>query len=344
VVPFLRHYWFLLALTALFALGFFAWRPLAPLADQAWLRNITIALAMLLMALPLEASVIGNALRRPWATLLAVAVSFGVVPLIAWGFSPLLTPPLAGGLLVAAVTPCTMASATVWTRKAGGNDAAATVVTVATNLVCFLVTPVWLFVLTGQQTQQSLREMGDMVLKLLLVVVLPVAGAQLLRLRDPIALLADRRRIPLAAASQCCILLMVLIGAVNTGESIHKELHPTAAAVDDTPADDAPVNIGSPSTQPTTPARLAVNLTTMVFVVMLVHILAFWIGLALARVLRLSWPDQLAVAFSGSQKTLMVGMGVSLSAGFSVLPMVTYHVSQLFIDTLLAQWLSGKPK
>ena len=47
----------------------------------------------------------------------------------------------------------------------------------------------------------------------------------------------------------------------------------------------------------------------------------------------------MAVAFAGSQKTLMVGMKVSLDANFSVLPMVTYHIGQLFIDTLLADWL-----
>ena len=37
---------------------------------------------------------------------------------------------LAGGLLVASVTPCTVASAAVWTRRAGGNDSLAILSTV----------------------------------------------------------------------------------------------------------------------------------------------------------------------------------------------------------------------
>jgi sodium/bile acid cotransporter 7 len=305
------------SLAALFAVGFFLWKPLTPLAEQAWLRNLTIAIAMLLMALPLEASVIGNTLRRPWSTLLAVAVSFGVLPLIAWACKPLLEPSLAGGLLVAAVTPCTMASATVWTRKAGGNDAAATVVTVVTNLICFFITPAWLFILTGEQQEMSLGDMGNMVVRLLVIVVLPVVASQLLRLYAPVAQWATKQRARLGIASQVCILFMVMIGAVHTGES----LSGNAAG-----------------------ASTLLQLLLMAVAVMLVHVSGFWIGFGLARLFGLSWGDQLAVAFAGSQKTLMVGMGVSMSSGFSVLPMVTYHVSQLFIDTVLAERLNPRKK
>jgi hypothetical protein len=36
-------------------------------------------------------------------------------------------------------------------------------------------------------------------------------------------------------------------------------------------------------------------------------------------------------------------MNVSIHQGFSVLPMITYHVGQLFIDTFLADWLKERP-
>jgi sodium/bile acid cotransporter 7 len=48
------------------------------------------------------------------------------------------------------------------------------------------------------------------------------------------------------------------------------------------------------------------------------------------------------VAFAGSQKTLMVGLQVSMELGVSILPMVAYHVSQLIVDTLIAdRWRAG---
>ena len=77
----------------------------------------------------------------------------------------------------------------------------------------------------------------------------------------------------------------------------------------------------------------------MIAAVLFVHIASFWLGLGLARLFRLPWGDQLAVAFAGSQKTLMVGMNVSMGAGFSVLPMVAYHVGQLLVDTVIADRL-----
>lgn len=315
MLSYLRQNWFLVALAALFALGFFAQGWLQPLADQAWIRKCTVALAMFLMALPLQASAIWDAVRRPWATLLAVAVTFGLLPLIAWGVSFGLTPEFQGGLLVASVTPCTMASATVWTRKAGGNDTAATVVTVVTNLICFVVTPAWLYLMTGQESQQALGDAGSMVLQLLVTVVLPVVAAQVLRTRLIVAEFAARRKVWLGVASQWCILLMVLIGAIHTGQQLSGDTRQAPALLD---------------------------LVAMIAAVLFVHVAAFWLGLGLAWLLGLARGDQIAVAFAGSQKTLMVGMNVSIARDFSVLPMVVYHVGQLFIDTVLADWLKRR--
>jgi sodium/bile acid cotransporter 7 len=314
VLTFFRQNWFLICLAALFALGFYGQPWLQPMADQAWIRTYTVAVAMFLMALPLQGTAIWNSLRRPWATLLAVGVTFGLLPLIAWGVSFGLSPELKGGLLVAAVTPCTMASATVWTRKAGGNDTAATVVTVVTNLACFLVTPMWMHLMMGKSSQ-SLGDVGQMIVQLLLTVVLPVVVAQVLRTRLIVAEFAARRKHALGLASQWCILLMVLIGAINTAENLSGDKGHTTAMLE---------------------------LLAMIAAVVFVHVSSFWLGYFMAKGLGLSWADQVAVGFAGSQKTLMVGMNVSIGAGFSVLPMVTYHVGQLFIDTVLADWLKKR--
>jgi solute carrier family 10 (sodium/bile acid cotransporter), member 7 len=307
----IAQYWFLLGLAACFATGFWLHERLHPLAAHAMLRDGVIALCMFLMALPLEARAIGKTLRRPAAIVLAVLTSFLLLPLAARILQPLLTPDYAGGLLVAAVTPCTMASATVWTRKAGGNDIAATVVTVVTNLLCFFVTPCWLWLFTGSSTTDW-GEARLMVVRLFITVALPVVAAQLLRLSSPVAEFSLRRKEALGITSQLCILLMVLIGAIKTGQKL--------------------------STQ-TASGDAVAELALMVAVVLGLHFLMFWIGLALAKMCGLNRADQIAVGFAGSQKTLMVGMNVSIHQGFSVLPMITYHVGQLFIDTILADWL-----
>ena len=46
--------------------------------------------------------------------------------------------------------------------------------------------------------------------------------------------------------------------------------------------------------------------------------------------------NNIAIGFSGSQKTLMVGLSVAVSMGLNIIPIVAYHAMQLIIDTLIA--------
>src|SRR5262249_47323281 len=157
------------------------------------LRDGMIALQLFMMSLPVESSSVLRTIRRPQPALLAVAINFLLFPLIAWGISFGFEPNLGAGLLVVAATPCTLTSATVWTRRAGGNDTAATLVTIFTNLICFIVTPSWLWLQLGPgKGGQSDLTFGAMVLKLSVLVVLPLVVAQLLRLNAPIARWATR--------------------------------------------------------------------------------------------------------------------------------------------------------
>lgn len=136
-----------MALAFALALGFLAPARVTVTADSVYLRNAIVATVLFLMALPLPIDAVWRVVRRPGAACLS---SFLNMPLIAWGLSNLLTGDLSVGLVLAAVVPSTMASASVWTRRAGGNDAVAlvvTVVTVVTNGICFVVTPCWLLVI-----------------------------------------------------------------------------------------------------------------------------------------------------------------------------------------------------
>jgi sodium/bile acid cotransporter 7 len=341
MIRFFQQRWFLILLALTLAVGFGGGSRLGPIADWKWLRDADVAAVLFLMALPLEASAIYRVIRRPLAPLVAVFVTFGLLPLIAWGVSFLLTGGQGPGLLIAAATPCTVASAAVWTRRAGGNDAVATMVTVVTNGLCFLITPLWLWVFLGQGVRSDELEFKTAVWQLGRLVVAPMIVGQLVRLIPWVARVATRHRLLLGILAQCGILYMVLVGSVQTG----RQLEQAAAAVPPPLATESlPLAVQATSA---TNAAAGSSPGLLDFVLMLagvsfVHTAALGMGWQLSRWCGLSREDQIAVGFSGSQKTLMIGLKVALDYGISILPMVTFHVAQLLIDTLIADRLARR--
>ena len=242
---------------------------LRPLTEVKPLQSYIVATVLFLMALPLEPQAVARSLRHPQAALLACGISLGLLPAGAWGLSLLLNEPLGTGLRVAAVVPCTLASAAVWTRRARGNDAAAILVTIVTNATCFLVTPLWLTVMLGRTVNSPELSFSRMSLQLALLVVLPMAVAQLSRLWHPLARLAERRKMIFGGLAQVGILSMVFLGAIHSGLGLSRE--------------------GSG-------ALSVADLGAMLAAVLVVHVTALWTGMSLARLLgmsrriRLRWP------------------------------------------------------
>ena len=155
----------------------------------------------------------------------------------------------------------------------------------------------------------------DMVIKLAGLVVLPMTLAQLVRIHRPLGSWATKRKNTLSSLAQCGILFMVFTGAVGIGRRIFSGQEE---------------------------ALLGSDVALMIVAVLTVHIVMFWTGIGLGRSIRLSREDTIAVGFSGSQKTLMVGLQICMDAGVLILPMVTYHIGQLFVDTLFADYFAGQ--
>ena len=303
--------WFLLMLTTTLLAGMGWHRQFAPIVDslpQDWI----IGSVLLAMALPLRIDAMWASLRHPLPALLAVTINLVGVPLLAWSASWLLNEELALGIIITAAVPCTLASAAVWTRLAGGNDAVSLLVTMLTNLSCFAVTPALIYLLADHAVVAI--PFGPMAGKLLLLIVLPIMAAQLLRTIPAVGKWATANKRGLGGYAQLGILSIVFVGAVRCGQRID-ELDGQLTSV-------------------------AGQIILMLVLVAAVHLTAWWLGFWTAARMGLAHAEQLAVAFAGSQKTLMVGLAIALPfGGLTVLPMLSYHVEQLLIDTMLAERL-----
>ena len=130
----------------------------------------------------------------------------------------------------------------------------------------------------------------------------------------PVGGWSTRNKNLLSGLAQVGVLLMVFVGAVDCGK-----------------------RLSAPRGDVVVTAR---DVVLLIVAVMLVHIALLTLGFVLSKLLRIDRPDAIAVAFAGSQKTLMVGAYLALAVGpLAILPMVAYHASQLIIDTLVADWL-----
>src|SRR5690606_36482371 len=117
-----------------------------------------------------------------------------------------LLPDFVIGLMIAASVPCTMAAASVWTRKAGGNDAAALRVTLLTNGLGVIVTPLWLNVASSSHVAFGLV---DMMQRLLVSALLPATIGQLARLSPSLRTFASRHKSGIGVLAQAFILVIV---------------------------------------------------------------------------------------------------------------------------------------
>lgn len=316
VKKFLFRRWFLILLCSVLIVGISQAEHLEALSKLRAIRYGIVATVLFLMAFPLDIRDMWAALRRPGAPLLASVMNFGLTPLFAWGLAAglsvlgLLGRELQIGLFVAATTPCTLASAAVWTRRARGNDSVALMVTVLTNATCFLITPLWLFVMTGRQAKADSLELSSMIVRLGLLVVLPMTVAQSIRLVfRPAAHWASANKTGLGVLAQCGVLSMVFMGAIRTGLRI------TADGKEQ---------------------LLLAEFLIMAAAIITVHLTMLASGMRLARLLGFGRKEEIAIGIAGSQKTLMVGLQVGMDLGVSILPIVVYHVSQLFLDTIIA--------
>lgn len=320
MLDFLVRQWFLAALAVSVGLGLGLSPALATLPNP-YLKNAIVFVVMFLMALPIPLSHFGDTLRKPYGAALAVGVNFGLLPLVAWLLAQILAGDWRTGLIITAAAPCTLASAAVWTRRAGGNDTTALLVTVVTNGTCFFITPLWLLLAgptAGSAAGPTINLLG-MVLKLGGLVVLPMALGQVARWSPLVAEWATIQKKALSVAAMVGVLSIVFLGSITAGLELRR------SSVDALP-----------------PWLNLVNTSLMVVCTLGLHAAMLSTGFFASQWLRLPREEAIAVGISGSQKTLMVGLYIATTffPGLALIPMLLYHVGQLLIDTAVADWWS----
>ncbi len=313
IVKVLVGNWFIIGLVVSLATGLIAHDELTPLASSNWLQSTIVFIVMWMMSVSIPIELIRESIGRPWPPILASMMNLGFLPLLAYCLAPLLNTELAGGLIIAACVPSTQASAAVWTRKAGGDDTVAVFVTLITNVTCALITPALLVWLIGRSVQIDLWGLATSLFGL---VVMPIMIGQTMRVSVKFASAVNKRKVVLSTLCQVGILSMVMLGAVQMGN----RLASTSEAV--------------------------TSLTSIFMVVLLAtlaHVATLVLAWYIAKATGVKRPQRIAVALSGSQKTLMIGLKLAMDCGVSILPMVIYHVSQLIIDALIADWWKRFP-
>ncbi len=336
MLAFVRNRWFLISLLVLISSGL----AIGKFGSNQQVESLTaifepptttlvVATVLFLMAFSLDNRQLQKSLRSPGPVVWATLLNYALIPLLGWLLMNVQQmPDFEIGLMIAASVPCTMAAASVWTRKAGGNDAVSLLVTVLTNGVCFFVTPMWL----GLATSHSVAlDTGDMVARLMWAVLVPTLLGQLARLIPSLAEIATRHKTPLGVVAQCCILALVFSAACKAGMQLN--------------------GVGS---QAATFGGVLLVWGSCIAV----HVTAMSVGVWGANRFGFERVDAIAVAFAGSQKTLPIGLllatdatmygnpdllGPGMAVPFAVFPMLMFHASQLFIDTAVADRMAARP-
>jgi len=316
--------WFLIALVILLPGGMiWGWQT-----TEEWRRatvgqiqpaSTTICI-LFLMAFSLDTSRLRDSFRSPAPVVWGMIVNIGILPLMAWPLAHCFAlTDFSLGIMIAAAVPCTLATASVSTRQAGGNDAVSLLVTLVTNVVSVALTPLWL---KWSVAVEANVDPWPIIENLSATVLLPTILGQAARALPPLQRLAIARRVQISIAAQCLVLTIVCKAAVEAG--------------------------GRLQSQSTWPHQL--DFAALLATCAGLHAVAMVIAEVGGRWLGLNREDRIATVFAGSQKTLPVGLLLAampaitgnMSLPFITFPILLFHAVQLMMDTAIADQIARR--
>jgi sodium/bile acid cotransporter 7 len=207
------------------------------------------------------------------------------------------------GSMILASQSNTLSSGVVLTMSAGGNVPLALIITIINNVSSSFVSPPLLRLLLSAGGGISF-DIGEMVVKLVTVLILPVLLAQVLRFF--IKKYVNKIEPLCKMISKFTVLAFVFTGAASAS------------------------------------SQLISNLATaglIILFVSIIHIIMIAASVLYARIVKLDKDNRIAVMFCSSQKTLPASLLVwsTFFPGYALAPIVIvgYHVMQLLIDSVI---------
>ncbi|MDC0065111.1 bile acid:sodium symporter [Verrucomicrobia bacterium] len=311
---FVSRYWFLAMLLLMIPAGLWLPEGGQTIKNAKWATPVLVGMMMGISGLTLDTS----KLRRQAASLGAISLvlfsTYCVAPAVAYGLAlwlqPAGHPHFLPAVMIMAAQASSLASALALTVLSRGNQELALIFTLLSSSLTVVLTPLVLQLSIGASEKVEIP-LGQMIFKMLLVVVMPVALGQALRRflwAKAKPLLKGIRLVP-----QLIILVFVYSGfSVATGQ----------------------IN-----------GNADIVLRIVVLSAILHAILLAW-NFGVSILFRMDSGTGTALVFCGSQKTLP--NGIYLWQNFfgdnpiGALPLALYHLIQLIADTLLVPFLERR--
>jgi sodium/bile acid cotransporter 7 len=313
----LARHWFLLALLGVTVL---AWAFPRLGAEDSILHpglslHLAVQLAFLVIGLTLSTAAMASAIGRLRAHVAIQSFCFLVMPAACWlvalAVEPL-SPPIAMGIRILGCLPTTIATAAIFTREAGGNEALALCNTTLSNLLGVIATPLLIMAIADRSGS---LDIGASIIQLLQDVVAPFAIGQLAR--RPWQRLIGEPWPWLKQIPSCCVLLVGFLVFARSFGSGAFSIGPALAIAGG--------------------ACLLVYAGAIAGAWLWGRI-GFW---------RFDGGDRTAMLFCGAQKTLAVGVPLiailykgSPDLALYTLPILLYHPLQLVVGAASAPRLA----
>ena len=309
---FVRRYWFLAALILLIHVGIIAPQAGLALKNSGWVIPVFVGIMLGIAGFTMDTSSLVKQATNFQAVIPVLLSIYLFSPALAFGlgvwFAPAGNEHFLPAMMIMAAQAGSLASAIALTMMAGGNRELALICTLASNSLTFLLTPFILEISIGADVD---FRVGEMMLRMIYMVLLPIAAGQLLR-----PLLWERTepiRPFIRIVPQFIILMFVYTGFASGAQQLQ----------------------GAPNIVLRFLAACAI-----------LHLALLAWNYLLSGWLRFDWPDRTAIILSGSQKTLPNGIYVwsnfFATNPYGAVPLVLYHLFQLLVDTLLVPWFEKR--
>jgi solute carrier family 10 (sodium/bile acid cotransporter), member 7 len=313
MIIFFRNQWFFVGIALVVALAVL-FPGLGPVIKQYKILNVGIFITFLITGLSLDTRSVIEQLHNLRVLIASVVSSLVLIPVLTFFLANLVfsgSLDIVIGSVIIAVAPVTVASGTVMTALALGNVSLSLFICVLSNFVALLTIPFLLKILL-QFGQTIDLPVYSILSSLALTVLAPTLLGQLLRPRLKHAIIPFKNGFSIFSQ---CIVLLIIFNAVSASIS---EI------------------MGA-----------GLDIVSVFGFMIVLRILILIMNYSISKFINLDQASTSAFTIHTSQKTLTVSYLVwagyfSTDFPMAMIPPIAFHLTQMFMDTMLAHYFRKK--